>query len=139
MFPKPGAQPIYLPLYGYKVTAGFPSPADDYMEKYVSLDEELIRHKNSTYLLRARGDSMIGAGIHEGDLLVIDKSIAPVTGDIVIATVDGDFTVKRYFKEGSIIKLKPENPRHKEIIFHEGQELQIWGVVTASAIIHKKI
>ena len=139
MFPKPGAKPVYLPLYGHKVTAGFPSPADDYLDKLISLDEELIRHKISTFFVRAKGNSMTGVGIYEGDLLVVDKSVEPVSGDIVIAAVDGDVTVKRFFKEGSIIKLKPENPRYKEIIFQDGQELVVWGVVTSSTTVHKKI
>ncbi len=139
MYPALGAQPIYLPLFGHKVPAGFPSPADDHMEALISLDEELIHHKNSTFFVRARGNSMTGAGIHEGDLLVVDKSIEPVSGDIVIAFIDGGVTVKRLMKQGSIIKLKPENPRHKEIVFHEGQDLEIWGVVISSTTIHKKI
>ena len=137
MLPKPGALPIYLPLFGHKVPAGFPSPADDHMEALISLDEELIHHKTSTFFVRARGNSMTGAGIHDGDLLVVDKSLEPISGDIIIASVDGNITVKRFIKEGSIIKLKPENPRHKEIEFHEGQELQVWGVVTSSTTKHK--
>jgi DNA polymerase V len=139
MLPKPGALPIHLPLFGHKVPAGFPSPADDHMEALISLDEELIHHKAATFFVRAKGNSMTGTGIHDGDILVVDKSLEPISGDIVIASVDGNITVKRFIKEGSIIKLKPENPQHQEIIFHEGQELQIWGVVTSSTTKHKFI
>ena len=75
---------------------------------------------------------MVGAGIFDGDLLVVDKSLNPSSGDIVIAIVDGDLTVKRLIKRGSKIVLKPENPRYKEIEFKDGQELQVWGVVTST-------
>jgi DNA polymerase V len=137
--PRPGILPIRLPLFGHKVPAGFPSPADDYMEGLISLDEELIPHKTATFFVRARGNSMTGAGIYDGDLLVVDKSLEPLSGDIVIASVDGDITVKRFIQEGSIIKLRPENSAHKEIVFQEGQELQIWGVVLSSTTKHKFI
>jgi DNA polymerase V len=126
------SKPIHLPLYGHKVAAGFPSPADDYIEGRLSLDEHLIQHKDSTFFVRAKGNSMVGAGIFDGDLLVVDKSLNPVSGDIVIAVVDGDLTVKRLIKRGSEIFLKPENSRYKEIEFKDGQELQVWGVVTSS-------
>ena len=129
--PKPSALPIHLPLFSHKVAAGFPSPADDYIEGMLSLDEDLIQHKSATFFVRAKGNSMIGAGIGDGDLLVVDKSLNPASGDIVIAVVDGDLTVKRLFKRGGIVTLKPENSRYKEIEFIEGQELQVWGVVTS--------
>jgi DNA polymerase V len=127
--PKIGAIPILIPLFSDKVSAGFPSPADDYMDKMISLDEDLIMHKTATFFVRARGNSMIGAGINEGDMLVVDRSIEPTSGDIVIAAVDGSLTVKRLMKRGSTVTLKPENPRYKEIEFQEGQVLEIWGVV----------
>jgi DNA polymerase V len=124
--------PIRLPLFSHKVAAGFPSPADDYIEGKLSLDEHLVQHKDTTFFVRAKGNSMIGAGIFDGDLLVVDKSRTPVSGDIVIAQVDGDLTVKRLITRGDTITLKPENPRFKEIEFKDGQELQVWGVVTSS-------
>ena len=130
--PAPGITPIRLPLFSHKVAAGFPSPADDYIEGRLSLDEHLIQHKDSTFFVRAKGNSMVGAGIFDGDLLVVDKSLSPASGDIVIAVVDGDLTVKRLIKRGETITLKPENPRFKEIEFHDGQELQVWGVVTST-------
>jgi DNA polymerase V len=131
MMPKLGALPILLPLFSHKVAAGFPSPADDYIEGMLSLDEDLIQHKSATFFVRAKGNSMIGAGIGDGDLLVVDKSLNPASGDIVIAVVDGDLTVKRLLKRGNTVTLKPENSRFKEIEFNEGQELQVWGVVTS--------
>jgi len=130
--PAVGIAPIRLPLFSHKVAAGFPSPADDYIEGRLSLDEHLIQHKDATFFVRAKGNSMIGAGIFDGDLLVVDKSLTPKSGDIVIAVVDGDLTVKRLIKRGSNITLQPENPRFKEIEFKDGQELVVWGVVTSS-------
>lgn len=132
MLPAVGLAPIYLPLFSHKVAAGFPSPADDYIEGRLSLDEHLIQHKDATFFVRAKGNSMVGAGIFDGDLLVVDKSLLPKSGDIVIAVVDGDLTVKRLIKRGSNITLQPENPRFKEIEFKDGQELVVWGVVTSS-------
>lgn len=123
---------IRVPLFSHKVAAGFPSPADDYIEGRLSLDEHLIQHKEATFFVRAKGNSMVGAGIFDGDLLVVDKSLTPTSGDIVIAIVDGDLTVKRLIKRGSKVILKPENARFKEIEFKDGQELQVWGVVTSA-------
>ena len=123
---------IYLPLFSHTVPAGFPSPADDYIQGRLSLDEHLIQHKDATFFVRAKGNSMVGAGIFDGDLLVVDKSLTPSSGDIVIAVVDGDLTVKRLIKRGDTITLKPENPRFKDIEFKDGQELQVWGVVTST-------
>ena len=132
LLPAMGKLPIHAPLFSHKVAAGFPSPADDYIEGRLSLDEHLISNKDATFFVRAKGNSMVGAGIFDGDLLVVDKSLTPTSGDIVIAIVDGDLTVKRLIKRGGKITLKPENPRFKEIEFKEGQELLIWGVVTSS-------
>lgn len=98
----------------------------------MSLDNHLIKHREATFFVRAKGNSMVGAGIFDGDLLVVDKSLTPSSGDIVIAVVDGDLTVKRLIRYGDKITLRPENPRFKEIEFKEGQELQVWGVVTST-------
>jgi len=130
--PAIGALPILVPLFSHKVTAGFPSPADDYIEGRLSLDEHLIQHKDATFFVRAKGNSMVGAGIFDGDLLVVDKSLDPSSGDIVIAIVDGDLTVKRLIKRGDKVILKPENHRFMEIELQDGQELQVWGVVTST-------
>ena len=130
--PAIGNPPVLIPLYSHSVAAGFPSPADDYIEDRLSLDEHLIQNKHATFFVRAKGNSMTGAGIFDGDLLVVDKSLPPSSGDIVIAIVDGDLTVKRLIKRNGKILLKPENPRFKEIEFVEGQELQVWGVVVSA-------
>jgi DNA polymerase V len=130
--PAMGKTPIYLPLFSHTVAAGFPSPADDYIEGRLSLDEHLVQHKEATFFVRAQGDSMVDAGIFNGDILVVDKSLTPVSGHIVIAVVDGDLTVKRLIKRGGKIMLKPENARLKQIEFIDGQELQVWGVVTST-------
>lgn len=132
LLPKVSKKPSRLPLFSHKVAAGFPSPADDYIEGRLSLDEHLIPNKDSTFFVRAKGNSMVGAGIFDGDLLVVDKSLTPSSGDIVIAVVDGDLTVKRLIKRGENVILKPENPRFKDIEFKDGQELQVWGVVTST-------
>lgn len=132
MQPEIGLKPIRLPLFSSTVAAGFPSPADDYIEGRLSLDEHLIQHRDSTFFVRAKGNSMTGAGIFDGDLLVVDKSLNPKSGDIVIAVVDGDLTVKRLIQRGDTVTLKPENPKFKEIEFKDGQELVVWGVVTST-------
>lgn len=130
--PVLGNLPVLVPLYSHKVAAGFPSPADDYIEGRLSLDEHLIQHREATFFVRAKGNSMTGAGIFDGDLLVVDKSLTPSSGDIVIAVMDGDLTVKRFIRRGDRVILKPENPRFKEVELQDGQELQVWGVVTST-------
>jgi len=130
--PEIGILPVRLPLYGYKVPAGFPSPADDYIESRLSLDEHLIQHKDSTFFVRAKGNSMVGAGIFDGDILVVDKSLEPGFGDIVVAVVEGEFTVKYLARQGESVILKPANARYQDIILKDGQELQVWGVVTST-------
>lgn len=129
--PMQGQLPIKVPLFGHKVPAGFPSPADDYVEGRLSLDEHLVRHKESTFFVRAKGHSMVGAGIFDGDLLVVDKSLTPASGDIVIAVMDGELTVKRLIRLGERVILRPENPRFQDVELKDGQELQVWGVVTS--------
>ena len=108
------------------------TPADDYIQGRLSLDEHLIQHKDSTFFVRAKGNSMIGAGIFDGDLLVVDKSLEPQSGDIVIAVMDDELTVKRLIRQGDTVILRPENPRFKDIELKDGQELQVWGVVTST-------
>lgn len=126
---------IKLPLYGSKVKAGFPSPADDYIESYLDLNSHLIQHPAATFLLEASGDSMINAGISSGDMLIIDKGIEPTNGAIVIAAIDGELTVKRLSRTQGRIQLLPENSKYKPIDITDAQDLVIWGVVTY--VIHK--
>jgi DNA polymerase V len=132
LIPIERSQPVHVPLFSHTVPAGFPSPADDYIQGRLSLDEHLIAHKEATFFVRAKGSSMVGAGIFDGDLLVVDKSLKPQSGDIVIAVMDGDLTVKRLIRQGETVILRPENPRFKDIELKDGQELQVWGVVTST-------
>ena len=128
-------EPFSIPLFSHSVRAGFPSPADDYVAEALDLNEHLIAHREATFFLRAKGHSMTGAGIQDGDLLVVDRSLTPANRSVVIAVVDGEFTVKRLSKRGGKIRLLAENPDFAAIDFKDGQELQIWGVVTN--VIHR--
>lgn len=119
-----------LPFYACKVQAGFPSPADDYMEGKLDLNKHLVKHPTATFFVRASGDSMINAGIHPGDILVVDRSLEPKHGKIVIAALDGQLTVKRLHKENKQTYLMPENDEYPPIKIEEGNEVLIWGVVT---------
>jgi DNA polymerase V len=131
MLPSPVTAQLKLPMFGHRVRAGFPSPADDYIEAWLDLNEHLIEHKEATFFVQASGDSMTGAGIQEGTLLVVDRALEPSHGDIVIAVVDGELTVKRLEKRRGKIRLIAENPAYAPIEFKEGQELMVWGVVTS--------
>ena len=111
------------------ISAGFPSPADDFKEIRISLDKELVKNQESTFYARVSGDSMLGAGIDDGDLLVIDKSLSPENGKIAVCLVDGEFTVKRIKKEKDKFYLIPENKKYKPIELKEDNELIIWGIV----------
>lgn len=121
---------LRLPLFGHKIMAGFPSPADDYVEDRIDLNQHLIRHKEATFFLRVKGESMLGAGIHDGDLLIVDRALDPTDGKIVIAVLDGELTVKRLERRKGIIRLVPENPAFPAIEVKSEQDLVIWGVVT---------
>ena len=136
-FILPAANPerFFTPLYSHSVRAGFPSPADDYIAETLDLNELLITHKEATFFVRAKGHSMTGAGIHDGDLLVVDRSLAATHRSVIIAVVDGEFTVKRLYKRAGKIRLLAENPDFAPIEFNEGQELQVWGVVTS--VVHQ--
>ena len=111
------------------ISAGFPSPADDFKETRISLDKELVKNKEATFYARVDGDSMIGAGLNNGDLLVIDRSLNPENGKIAVCLIDGDFTVKRIKKEKGKVYLIPENKKYQPIEIKEENELIIWGIV----------
>tara|TARA_B110000116_G_C16680970_1_gene510686 strand:- start:50 stop:448 length:399 start_codon:yes stop_codon:yes gene_type:complete len=111
------------------ISAGFLSPADDFKEIRISLDKELVKNKDATFYARVDGDSMIGAGLEDGDLLVIDRSLNPENGRIAVCLIDGDFTVKRIKKEKNKLFLVPENKKYKKIEIKEENELVIWGIV----------
>ena len=114
------------------IRAGFPSPAQDYMGESIDLNHELVSHPATTFYARAVGDSMVGCGIDDGDLLVIDKSIEPMDGDIVVAFIDGEFTLKRVRldKEAACLWLMPANESYKPIKVTEDNEFIVWGVLT---------
>lgn len=122
--------PLTIPFFGHRVQAGFPSPADDYVAEKLDLNQHLMPHQEASFMLRAKGDSMMGANIHDGDLLVVDRSINPTHGCVVIAAVDGQFTVKRLEKKRGKVRLLPANPNFEPIELKDDQELQIFGVVT---------
>lgn len=119
-----------IPLYSSAVPAGFPSPADDHIESLLDLNTHLIQNPSATFMVRAIGDSMIGAGIHSGDILIVDRSMTPISNKIVIAAVDGELTVKRLYIENNMMQLRSENPAYPPIHVQEEQETMIWGVVT---------
>jgi DNA polymerase V len=133
------ASHIALPLYLAGVQAGFPSPADDFIDKRLDLNEHLIQHPAATFFVRAAGDSMLGAGIHDGDLLIVDRAVEAQVGKTIIAAVHGELTVKRLERRGERMLLAPANPDYPPIDVTEGvnggEGFEIWGVVTH--VVHK--
>lgn len=122
-------RPAERPVFSCTVQAGFPSPADDYIEGMLDLNTHLVKNPVSTFFIRVSGDSMIGAGIASGDLLVVDRSLAPESGNVVIAVLNGELTVKRLWREGGRVELRPENPAYAPIRLTGAMELDVWGVV----------
>lgn len=130
LFPAKAPSLISIPLFIGKVPAGFPSPADDYVEKTLDLNELCIKQPAATFFVRVEGESMLGAGIHPNDILVVDRSIEPVPGKIVVCALNGELTVKRLDCENDQLKLKAENPNYPDIELHEEIDMIVWGVVT---------
>ena len=133
--PEPVAELLskrLLPMVEGKIPAGFPSPADDFATKRHDLNELLISHPLATFFWQVSGDSMREAGIFDSDILVVNRALRPAHRSIVVAQVDGEFTVKFLHKRADRVKLVPANPTFPEIIFKEGQQLIICGVVTSS-------
>ena len=124
--------PLLARLLRNRVCAGFPSPAEDLGAQRIDLTQVLIKHAQATYFLRASGHSMVDAGIFDNDIMVVDRAIKPRHNHIVVAVVDGDFTVKRLYQRLGRIKLKAANPTFADIVPKDGQTLEIWGVVTSS-------
>lgn len=126
------AAKMALPLFGSRVPAGFPSPADDFVEQALDLNDLLITNPPATFFIRVAGNSMSGAGIFHNALLVVDRSLKPVNGRIVVAVVDGELTIKRLrkFRDGRV-ELHSENPEFAPLTFTDGRELVVWGVVKA--------
>lgn len=124
-----------IPFFVVPVQAGFPSPADDYLEQNLNLNEYLIPHPAATFFVRVEGESMRGAGIHPGDLLIVDRSLEPTNGKIVIAVINSEFTVKRIRIDQDKVYLEPANPQFQSIEINPHSDFQVWGVATY--VIHK--
>ena len=124
-----------IPFYQSNVPAGFPSPAENFMDLDLNLQDYLVQHPSATFCVRVTGDSMQNAGIFSGDVMVVDRALEPKNNTIVLAVLDGEFTVKRIQKKGKELFLKPENKDFKAIKITEEMNFQVWGVVTH--IIHK--
>jgi DNA polymerase V len=118
------------PLFLVPVSAGFPSPADDYLEGKLDLNQYLIKHEAATFFVKVRGDSMIGSGIHSGDLLIVDRALKPTDHHVVIAVVNGELTVKRMCLRGENLVLVPDNGDYEPLEITEGTDFEVWGVVT---------
>ena len=129
--------PATAPLMSSSVIAGFPSPAEQYVERPLDLNELLVARPAATYFVRAQGDSMAGAGVQDGDLLVVDRSLEPEDGSMVIACVDGEFTVKTYRRDRGGVRLEAANPAYPPIAFAGEMELRVFGVVTA--VVHRLV
>ncbi len=124
-----------LPLFMAKVSAGFPSPAEDYIEKKLDLNEYLIKHPAATFFVKVDGSSMVNAGINHGDILIVDRAVEPSDRKIVIAVINGEMTVKRIGKREGRLYLMPENEDFDPLEITEDSEFQVWGVVTS--VIHQ--
>ncbi|MBN2143437.1 MAG: translesion error-prone DNA polymerase V autoproteolytic subunit [Candidatus Aureabacteria bacterium] len=126
---------VMCPIFESRVAAGFPSPADDFIERKLDLNEFLVRHPSSTFFVRVSGDSMIGAGINHNDILIVDRSLEVSDKAVIIAVLDGELTVKRYREKDGKKYLMSENPRFKPMEIGEKTPFELWGVVTS--VIHK--
>ena len=125
---KVNRSPLIIPLGNEHISAGFPSPADDYIDIGIDLNEQLIQHPNSTFFLRVSGYSMIKAGIYNGDLIIVDRSLDPKPGKIVVAILDGEFTLKKLSICRGEIFLEAENSNYPSIDITNNNNVQIWGV-----------
>lgn len=130
MSAKQAPLPKTSPLFVTPVPAGFPSPADDYLENQLDLNKHLIKHPAATFFVRVTGDSMIGAGIHSGDILIVDRSLDPEENKVVVVILDGEFTVKRLKKRKGKLLLVSENDAYQPISIEDEAEFEIWGIVT---------
>lgn len=124
-----------LPIFIARISAGFPSPAEDYIDKKLDLNEYLIQHPAATFFVRVEGNSMVDAGIHSGDILVVDRALEPADGKIIIAAVNGELVVKRIRQTGERLYLVPENPEFRPIEVNPEMDFEVWGVV--SYVIHR--
>jgi DNA polymerase V len=123
---------LRVPMMAWSAAAGFPSPAEDYIDRPLDFNELLIEHPAATFAIRIAGDSMTGAGIFPGDIAVVDRARAPVNGSIILALLDGAFTVKRYRIRDGAVLLQAENPAYPDMPLSDGQSFEVWGVITRS-------
>lgn len=137
LFHPDTATAMSLPVASYGVSCGFPSPAEDYMEQSIDLNKTLVTDKESTFFGRVKGDSMVDANIHDGDVLVIDRSMDAKNNTIALCMLNGEFTVKRIIKRNGCVTLYPANPQYKPIPITPDMDFAVWGVVTY--IIHKAV
>ncbi len=126
--PQPAPR-LGRPLYLAKIPAGFPSPADDFIDKKLDLNEHLVKHPAATFFVKVQGSSMTGAGIHSGDILIVDRSLEPADKKIVVAALGGELTVKRLRKAKGRVYLVSENPDYKAIEVTPEMNIEVWGVV----------
>jgi len=119
-----------IKLYTTSISAGFPSPAEDHMDVSLDINEYLVKHPSSTFYIYVKGDSMINAGIFDGDLMIVDRSLEVKSNSIVVAVINGEFTVKKIKKDSGNIYLIPDNKNYKPILLEDSMDFQIWGIVT---------
>jgi DNA polymerase V len=131
---KQESPPLASPLFGTLIPAGFPSPADDYLDRQLDLNKHLIQHPAATFFVRVVGDSMVDAGIHSGDILIVDRSLEAEENKVAIVILNGEFTVKRLKKLKGKLLLAPENDAYQPIPIEDEAEFEIWGIVTT--VIH---
>ena len=132
------ATPMPLPLLARAVSAGFPSPADDFIEKEIDLQQLLVVNRPATFLLWVRGDSMIQKGLHDGDLAVVDRSLDPKNGDVVVVDVDGERSFKLWRRADGRVLLSFANPRYPAFALDEAALVEVWGVVTSSIHLQRR-
>jgi DNA polymerase V len=121
---------LETPLFLQMISAGFPSPAEDYIDKSLDLNEYLIKHPSATFFVKVQGDSMINAGIHHGDILIVDRALEPAHKKIIVAVINGELTVKRMHRIKDTLYLLPENDTFERMRVREEMDFQVWGVVT---------
>jgi DNA polymerase V len=131
-FSVEGRSALRVPMMAWSAACGFPSPAEDYVDRPLDFNELLIEHPAATFAIRIEGESMTGAGIFPGDIAVVDRAREPVNGSIVLALLDGAFTVKRYRIKDGAVWLQAENPAFADIQITDGQTFEVWGVITRS-------
>jgi DNA polymerase V len=126
---------LVLPFFRNFVQAGFPSPAEDYSDGKLDLNQHLVANPSSTFFVRVMGDSMTGVGIYSGDIVIVDKSLVPKSEQVVLAVINGEFTIKTFIKKQGRVFLKPENDNYQLLEITEDVNFQVWGVVTF--VVHK--